>query len=94
MIKRHLSSGILSITLLSLMYSFGTFGFLNLLGARTVVQIVLIPVLACLFFVMHTKVKAAHFFPVFVFSGLYVVGSFIHGKQISGLLCNPPVIPR
>jgi hypothetical protein len=75
------------------MYSFGTFGFLNLLGARTVVQIVLIPVLACLFFVMHTKVKVAHFFPVFVFSGLYVVGSFIHGKQISGLLCNPPVIP-
>ena len=86
MIKRNLSSGILSITLLSLMYSFGTFGFLNLLGARTVVQILLITVLACLFYVMHTKVKVAHFIPVFVFSGLYAVGSIIHGKHLSGLL--------
>ena len=86
MIKRHLSSGILSITLLSLMYSFGTFGFLNLLGARTVIQILLIIVLACLFYVMHTKVKVAHFFPVFVFSSLYAVGTIIHGKNFSGLL--------
>lgn len=86
MIKRHLSSGVLSITLLSLMYSFGTFGFLNLLGARTVVQISLLTVLAFLFYVMHTKVKVAHFFPVFVFSGLYAVGTLIHGNQLSGLL--------
>ena len=86
MIKRHLSSGVLSITLLSLMYSFGTFGFLNLLGARTAVQISLLTVLAFLFYVMHTKIKIAHFFPVFVFSGLYAVGTLIHGKQLSGLL--------
>ena len=58
--KRHLSSGSMTIILLSLMYSFGTFGFLNLLGARTIVQIALIALIAFLavfFIAMNVKLK-------------------------------------
>jgi len=86
MSKQYLSSGVMTVILLGLMYSFGTFGFLNLLGVRTIVQMALIIVLTFFFFMMHTKVKVAHCFYVFVFSSLYVIGGLIHGNQISGLL--------
>lgn len=84
--QRHLSSGVMTITLLSLIYSFGTFGFLNLLGTRTIVQVVLITFIASLFLLMRIKVKPEHFFLVFVFSSLYAFGRVIHGGNIAGLV--------
>jgi len=87
--KRHLSSGSMTIILLSLMYSFGTFGFLNLLGARTIVQIALIALIAFLavfFIAMNVKLKVKHVSLVLVFSSLYAIGTLIHGNQITGFL--------
>ena len=77
--RQHLSAGVMTTILLSLMYSFGTFGFLNLFGARLIIQMCLIAIIAMSFSAMSVRVRVKHLFPVIVFSGAYATGSFMYG---------------
>lgn len=85
MIKnRYLHTGLLSFTLLAIMYSFGTFGFLNLLGARTIVQVFLVGLMASLFVTLQPRYKPQDLFPALAFFCLYAIGSLVHGNSITG----------
>tara|TARA_B110001450_G_scaffold256640_1_gene287902 strand:+ start:923 stop:2335 length:1413 start_codon:yes stop_codon:yes gene_type:complete len=84
--SQHLNAGVMAIILLSLMYSFGTFGFLNLFGARSIVQMALIAVMTSLFIVMRFSIRVSHLFPIIVFSGTYVIGSLIFSGTIASLV--------
>lgn len=82
--NKHLSTELLSITLLAIMYSFGTFGFLNLLGVRTIIQILLIGLVVSLFVALQPRYKPQDLFPVLFFFGLYAIGSLTHGNIMTG----------
>ena len=83
--SQYLSAGVMSIILLSLMYSFGTFGFLNLFGARTAVQAILLSIITLLFITMRVRFKNAHFFPLLLFSFTYAFFSLMHGGSFARL---------
>ena len=76
----------MTVILLCLMYSFGTFGFLNLFGARTIVQVILLGIMTLLFIVMRITFKTDHLIIILVFSGTYFIGSLIHAGQIGSLV--------
>lgn len=82
----RISAGIMAAMLLSLMYSFGTFGFLNLFGARTVVQLFILLIMTLLLFVMHVRVSRRHFFLVVLFSATYATGSLLYGGAVARLV--------
>ena len=84
--SQHLSAGAMSIILLGLMYSFGTFGFLNLFGARGIVQAILLSIITLIFITMRVRFKNTHFFPLFLFSFTYAFGILMHGLQIGRLV--------
>lgn len=84
--SQHLSAGLMAIMLLSLMYSFGTFGLLNLFGVRTLVQVALLGVITLLFIVMRVKFRVDHLMILLLFSGAYVAGSLIFSFQINSLI--------
>jgi hypothetical protein len=84
MANKYLSIGLLSFILLAIMYSFGTFGFLNLLGARTIVQISLVGLVASILIELQPQYKPQEVFPALAFFGLYAIGSLIHGNIITG----------
>ena len=84
--SQHLNAGVMAIILLSLMYSFGTFGFLNLFGARSIVQMALIAVITSLFIVMRFRIRVSHFLPIIFFSGTYVIGSLLFSNTIASLV--------
>ena len=84
--SQHLSAGVMAIILLSLMYSFGTFGFLNLFGARSIVQVLLIAIITLVFIVMRIRFRTNHLMPIIVFSGTYIIGSLAFGSAVGGLL--------
>ena len=71
----------MAIMLLSLMYSFGTFGLLNLFGVRTLVQVALLGVITLLFIVMRVKFRVDHLMILLLFSGAYVAGSLIFSER-------------
>lgn len=84
MIKnRYLTTGLLTFSLLAIMYSFGTFGFLNLLGVRSIVQIFIFGLVVILFIELQPKYKQQELFPVLAFLFLYVIGSLVHSNKIS-----------
>jgi hypothetical protein len=82
----HLSAGVMAIILLSLMYSFGTFGFLNLFGARSIIQLILIGVITLLFIAMRIRISSSHFFIIFIFSATYIICSLMYGGVIGSLV--------
>jgi hypothetical protein len=87
MIKnQYLTTSLLTFSLLAIMYSFGTFGILNLLGVRTIVQIFIIGLVVILFVSLQSRYKEQELFPVLAFFCLYVIGSLAHGNKISVLV--------
>ncbi len=84
--NQYLSTGLFTFVLLTITYSFGTFGFLNLLGARTIVQIFVIGLVTSLFVVLKPRYKRQDLLMCLGFFFLYVVGSFLHGNTSTGLL--------
>ena len=84
--SQHLNAGVMAFILLILMYSFGTFGFLNLFGARSIVQAVVIGIITLLFIVMRVRFKVNHLFTIIVFSGAYSIFSLMSGGPISRLV--------
>lgn len=84
--NQYLSTGLFTFSLLAIMYSFGTFGFLNLLGARTILQIFVIGLVASLFVALQPRYKQQDLFPVLVFFCLYVIGGLVHSNITSGLV--------
>lgn len=83
--SQYLSAGFMSVILLSLMYSFGTFGFLNLFGARGLVQALLLSIISLLFITMRVRFKNNHFFLLFLFSFTYIFVSLMHGGSFARL---------
>ena len=79
--KRYPSAGIMAVVLICLMYSFGTFGFLNLFGARSIIQAVLLGFVTLLFISMRFKFRLVDFLVFSIFSVVYVVGSFVYWGQ-------------
>jgi hypothetical protein len=91
MIKNQsLGAGLLAFSLLAIMYSFGTFGFLNLFGIRTIVQVLILGLVASLMIALQPRYKSKELLPVLAFFYLYVFGSLIHDKTVTGL--GDPVI--
>lgn len=87
MIKnRYLSSGLLSFILLAIMYSFGTFGFLNLLGARSAVQVFLVGFMSYVLVTLEPRYKIQDLFPALAFFCSYAIGSLVHSNNITGLV--------
>lgn len=84
--NKYLSTGLFTFSLLAIMYSFGTFGFLNLLGARTIVQIFVIGLVSCLFVALQPRYKQQDLFPLLVFFCLYTIGSLAHGNTTISLV--------
>ena len=83
--SQHLSAFVMAVILLSLMYSFGTFGFLNLFGARLITQSIVLGIITLLFIFLNVSVKIKYLFLILSFCGTYVVGTFIFGGPIGGL---------
>ena len=71
---------------MAIMYSFGTFGFLNLLDVRTIVQISIIGLLASLFVFLQPRYKLQDVLPCLVFFCLYSIGSLVHSNTKSVLV--------
>ena len=84
--SQYLSVAAMAVILLALMYSFGTFGFLNLFGARTIVQAFLIGAITILLIVMRVRFSVTHFFPLIVFSVTYAVGSLVYLGSIARVI--------
>ena len=84
--KRYPSAGIMAVVLICLMYSFGTFGFLNLFGARSIIQAVLLGFVTLLFISMRFKFRLVDFLVFSIFSVVYVVGSFVYWGQAGSLI--------
>lgn len=84
--SQHLSPGVMAIIILSLMYSFGTFGFLNLFGARSIVQSLLIGIITLIFVVMRVRFRVSHLLPIIVFSTAYILISLMFQSRIGSLV--------
>jgi hypothetical protein len=84
--NKPLSNGLMAILMLSIMYSFGTFGLLNLFGIRQLVQLALITLVLCLFVIVRPRYKSNIFYPVLLFMGLYAAGGVIYGGQLTSLI--------
>ena len=84
--SRYINATTMAVVILSLMYSFGTFGFLNLFGARSLVQAVLLGVITLLFIVMRVNFRINHLITILVFSVTYIAGSLIFQGRFSSLL--------
>ena len=80
-INQYPSAGIMAIILISLMYSFGTFGFLNLFGARSIVQAALLGAVSILFISMRFRFNLIDFLTISIFSVFYVAGSIFYWGQ-------------
>ena len=85
-INQYPSAGIMAIILISLMYSFGTFGFLNLFGARSIVQATLLGAVAILFILMRFRFRLIDLLTISMFSIFYVAGSIFYWGQIGSII--------
>jgi hypothetical protein len=81
--SQHLSSAAMAVILLAFMYSFGTFGFLNLFGVRVIVQAFLIATITLLLIVMRVRFSVTHFYPLIVFAVTYSIGSMVYSGSIA-----------
>jgi hypothetical protein len=84
--NKYLSTGLFTFSLLAIMYSFGTFGFFNLLGARTIVQIFVIGLISCLFVALQPRYKQQDLFPFLILFCLYTISSLVHGNTTIDLM--------
>ena len=62
------------------------FGFLNLFGARSIIQAVLLGFVTLLFISMRFKFRLVDFLVFSIFSVVYVVGSFVYWGQAGSLI--------
>lgn len=82
----NLSNGLIAILMLSIMYSFGTFGLLNLFGIRQEIQILLIGLLSFLFIIVKPRCDTNLAGMVLMFSGLLAIGGLIHSGQLTWII--------
>jgi hypothetical protein len=81
-----LSNSLMAFIMLSTMYSFGTFGLLNLFGIRQLVQAALIAVVFGVFLIVRPSGNVKIIIPAFSFFGLYAIGELIYGGQLTWLI--------
>lgn len=74
-----ISPALLTIFFLTTFYSFGTFGLLNLLGVRTVMQIFIILMFICLCFTIQLRITKSKLYGALIFFSVYALGSLAHG---------------
>lgn len=84
--NKPLSNASIVFLMMLIMYSFGTFGLLNLFDIRKVVQIVIIASILFLFIILRPRLKAENIYPTLIFAGAYAVGGFINGGQSTWII--------